>query len=111
MIPADILEPLCPNTKAQVKLITLATAPKWNRAIVVETGSPWSALSEVHPSHIDVINAISGVEVILSPVTVVVTHVMFDIITSIYQLYHSIMLENHFIKTSNGQEPFDVWLH
>lgn len=80
MIPADIRDPLCPNTKAQVKLITLTT-PKWNAAIVVETGSPWSALFQEHPPHISVISAISGVEVILSPVTVVVTHVIFDIIT------------------------------
>lgn len=37
MMSPDIPEPLCPNTKAQVELITLPTAPKWNGAIVVDT--------------------------------------------------------------------------
>lgn len=105
MIPDDILEPLCPNTKAQVELITLTMVPKWNVAIVVETGSPSSALSEVHPSHTDVINAISGVEVPLLPVTIIFSHVMFDTITQIYQLHHSIMLQFLFIKASSGQKP------
>lgn len=65
MIPADILEPLCPKSSGGTNYIN--NGPQMEGAIVVETGSPWSALSEVHPSHIYVINAISGVEVILSP--------------------------------------------